>query len=422
SKTHNGWDEVYSLTAGYDIYQWIDQLSKVNGEIQTDGKPVVTISPASNIPLTEESWTIHSLAFDPEGQELTTGWSVNPSDPLMKFTAEEKADKLILRDFDAGTYIMDLTVQDTDGNLKQVSTELNVLESVSGYADIESADIFSYDPLVVFEETLADSNRYSFSLIGTDELNIRASGNASTNSIRFALDEVGDFRTETRTNTGYLGLDGNSDYVTAEGTFVLTITACPDNFCDNFGISRQYFIQLSSDALPVTFAAISAERIDREVHLEWTTATEYGNSHFEIFRWTANSPTKDYLGRTEKQAGTTGFRNYQFPDLNPPAGTVYYQVVNVDNNGSRQYADPILVGPRDNIQTVWPNPARPGEPVNIPVLSPGLKPSATTWEGKEKSVRYSTQNATIQLDKPGIYILSLPTDGGIVRLKLIVAD
>ena len=419
SKTHNGFDEVYSLSAGFDIYQWIDQLEKNNGIPVTQGIPIVTLPRRMNIPSGSSRWSIKGFAVDPDQQALTYNWTVTPESASMAYLTETREDELILRDYDAGTYTITLEVSDTDGKSSSAETQISVLSDPSGLADIENTVLLSYDAANAGDlMVLGDSTALSFSTIGTDQVNIRSEGNGLVNAIRFGLDEVRDYRTETRQSIGYLGLESNSDFVAQSGEYVLTVTACPDNFCDEPGISRQYILNFSADPLPVTFASMQAERQGRNVVLWWSTATEWNNSHFEVRRWSESSAEKSMVGIVDPNPGSKGFSHYRFTDSDAPNEKLYYQVVNVDHDGGKQYSDIISVNRLMDSQFIWPNPALPGEVVNIH-YDEILDVNIYRADGR-KVTEGSRELKRFIIPERGLYIINIQTPSGLIRQKLII--
>lgn len=81
--------------------------------------------------------------------------------------------------------------------------------------------------------------------------------------------------------------------------------------------------------LPVTFTSFSGTKKGSGVQLNFTTSSETDNSHFDILRRTEETGfTK--IGRVD----TSKSKTYSFYDENPLSGTNYYQIVQVDQNGT----------------------------------------------------------------------------------------
>ena len=109
--------------------------------------------------------------------------------------------------------------------------------------------------------------------------------------------------------------------------------------------------------------------------LEWQTAQEYNNSHFEIDK-SFDGTTWMQIGRVEGFGTTSDVNSYYFIDHSPQStdhlslssvdrgqSTVYYRLKQVDYNGNFEYSQvtTLSVDERSRIQTrnfkIYPNPA-----------------------------------------------------------------
>lgn len=89
-----------------------------------------------------------------------------------------------------------------------------------------------------------------------------------------------------------------------------------------------------SFALPVKLLSYQAEARDNSVILKWSTASEINNAGFEVER-RDNTSGFQCIGKTEGSGNSSILNTYTFRDENPPAGTAYYLLKQVDFNGSR---------------------------------------------------------------------------------------
>lgn len=116
--------------------------------------------------------------------------------------------------------------------------------------------------------------------------------------------------------------------------------------------------------LPVTGLNLSAERIEENILLSWSTASEINNSHFEIQRNldAGNWQEWEHIGTVNGNGTTNQISNYQFTDhqlrtQNVLPGTVYYRLKQVDYDGNFAYSEPVRVsGNREEEIKVFPNP------------------------------------------------------------------
>ncbi|MFK7924074.1 MAG: T9SS type A sorting domain-containing protein [Bacteroidia bacterium] len=113
-------------------------------------------------------------------------------------------------------------------------------------------------------------------------------------------------------------------------------------------------------ALPVELTSFNGEMDkNREVQLNWTTARELNNNYFEVLR-SEDGANWQIVGEVEG-AGTTNIRtNYTFNDGFTKPNNVYYQLKQIDYDGSFEFSNVIRVELLNNItdiMSVFPNPA-----------------------------------------------------------------
>src|SRR5690606_33601845 len=86
------------------------------------------------------------------------------------------------------------------------------------------------------------------------------------------------------------------------------------------------------NTLPVTLTKFEAIKSNSSVKLNWQTASEQSNSHFEMLK---SSDGKGWnLLTTVSGAGNSTTRiNYQYVDNHPFSGINYYQLKQVDFDG-----------------------------------------------------------------------------------------
>ncbi|WP_304064097.1 phospholipase D-like domain-containing protein [Pedobacter glucosidilyticus] len=87
-----------------------------------------------------------------------------------------------------------------------------------------------------------------------------------------------------------------------------------------------------STALPVVLNKFEAVKQATQVNLNWSTASEKSNSHFEILK---SSDAKNWilLSTIQGQGTKDGVSTYNYTDINPEVGNNYYQLKQVDFNG-----------------------------------------------------------------------------------------
>jgi hypothetical protein len=98
----------------------------------------------------------------------------------------------------------------------------------------------------------------------------------------------------------------------------------------------------NGNPLPIELLNFTAEPVENEVQLAWTTASETNNSYFTVER----SVNGVHFEEVVKQAGagnSNGIRNYDAVDANPYLGVSYYRLKQTDFNGDFTYSDMVPV-------------------------------------------------------------------------------
>lgn len=94
-------------------------------------------------------------------------------------------------------------------------------------------------------------------------------------------------------------------------------------------------------ALPVSLSSFNGKASNNGVDLSWTTASELNNNYFEVLR---SENGKDYasIGVINGNGTTQELRNYNYTDVNPFNGVNYYQLKQVDKDGTSVLAGKTL--------------------------------------------------------------------------------
>ncbi len=162
----------------------------------------------------------------------------------------------------------------------------------------------------------------------------------------------------TLTSTGSSDLDNYPDLMTI-------------NYNNNSGSNYSYKI---NTALPVTLSSFLSLPKTHSIQLQWSTASEINNSHFEVER-SADGKAWGLLAKVEGYGTTNAPREYVYEDHAPMAGLNYYRLRQVDFDGTFSFS-PVVVESMEMLEAsaleVWPVPA--GSTVNL------------RWNGKEASV------------------------------------
>ncbi len=97
-----------------------------------------------------------------------------------------------------------------------------------------------------------------------------------------------------------------------------------------------------SNTLPVNLTSFTAKAQANAVQLNWQTASEQNNSHFEVLRSTDGTDFR-VIGRRDGHGTTNQTNTYNFLDAKPLSGTNYYALKQYDLNGDNKQFDAISV-------------------------------------------------------------------------------
>lgn len=180
-------------------------------------------------------------------------------------------------------------------------------------------------------------------------------------------------------------------------------------------------------ALPIQLTDFKAVSQGNSVKLNWATATEINNSHFELMR---SSDGKDFKSiATVKGGGNTQTEQlYTHTDQNPLNGTSYYQLRQVDFDGASSLSK-IVVVKSLNVKNELNIVAKPSQQVielaffadkagvaNVKILDLSGK------KVLEKNVNVNQGNQTVKLPfslPKGLYIGNLQKDGILSNQKFV---
>src|SRR5690606_5993586 len=94
--------------------------------------------------------------------------------------------------------------------------------------------------------------------------------------------------------------------------------------------------------LPVTLISFTGKLYSNYVRLNWATASEKDNSHFNILR-SADGKEFVNIGTLQGSGDSSTGNNYSFIDTNLPQGVNYYKLEQVDFNGKKSTSGVIYV-------------------------------------------------------------------------------
>lgn len=202
--------------------------------------------------------------------------------------------------------------------------------------------------------------------------------------------------------------------VTTSGTASFTNVPC----CSGFTIGGE-------QALPVELINFDAKLEQRQVMLQWETATEINNSHFSIEKSTDGKNFKE-IGTVEGKGTSYTINDYNFTDESPVNGLNYYRLRQVDFDGNFEYSKMVSVdfGSRNEV-LVYPTITT--ESIKIRVSNPsenGVSIEVINSNGLLlKSAQIPPENSELDLDISGIpsgtYFIRIQNEQLIETLRFI---
>lgn len=435
AKGHGGWDEIYDLSAGYNIYEWMLNIDRGNSNNYT---PMVNLGPNLTYAEPGQPLTIRSFAWDPNGSIVSYNWTqtagstvsftnggpnititLDPVESITLSTIEDYTFQLEVTDSEGLSKTDEVTISMTDDTTSPVVTELRLFD---GLNNIDMGPISNNQQIDTDDYNL----RYLNIIAVTDNLNARA-------SVTFAFNEIRNFisQNDNQINSFY-SLAGNSDqeWIPSEGNYTIIATAYGDRNRLSQGISIQRNITLTPNPLPVEMIDFRARiNKDHSVSLTWKTTSEINNSHFEIFEGSSPDEFKK-IGSVKKQTIESDVKSYNYRTTIKPCGTYFYQVRNIDYDGHIDYS-PIertsIDGAYCDLQVI-PNPGQPNSLVRIAGngFDSNTLVSVSTLNGKTISLNYqviSENIVEISTNKlqAGYYILNIKYTYNQQSLPLIIS-
>lgn len=198
-------------------------------------------------------------------------------------------------------------------------------------------------------------------------------------------------------------------------------------------VTQTLLVEGNGTSLPVEWLSFTAQADKGDIILDWATASEKDNSHFEVE--VSKDPIRGFkkIGRVESKVGNSkvatsySFR-HRLGDVN---GTWYFRLKQVDFDNAFEYSKLIateLHGAGEVKVNVAPNPVTDNSTLNITVAEAGrmhifiLNPGGTEVYSKMLDLETGTHRIPLHFSYPlstGIYILTTEFKGNINRQKLI---
>jgi len=182
-------------------------------------------------------------------------------------------------------------------------------------------------------------------------------------------------------------------------------------------------------SIPVELNSFTASVNDKDVIMNWSTASEKNNSGFEIQRKTNND--FNTIAFVEGNGTTTELNEYAYSDKNLETGTYYYRLKQVDFDGTSSFSDEIKVevsAPSEfTLNQNYPNPFNPSTRIKYQLDQNSfvtlkvydiLGNEVTTLLNEEKSAGAYEINFIADNLPSGTYLARLTAEGSTKTIKM----
>ncbi|WP_186753595.1 T9SS type A sorting domain-containing protein [Echinicola salinicaeni] len=237
---------------------------------------------------------------------------------------------------------------------------------------------------------------------------------------------------------GQITTNGSGALIKADDATIITCYTFPDKITKEVDHEGK-FEEAGCKLLPVVWNDISGHwnSLANKSQIQWSTAKEWENSHFEIERSINNIEDFKLIGKINAVGWSDKISNYQFNETlvltNSPI--LYYRIKQVNLNGTFAYSPVIAIKTQSNINhTGWrafPNPSD-GTQLSLASLNQEI-PEDTLIEVKIYSSNHISQvlsqkfnySSNINLDElinklgKGVHIIEINWQGNSQKIKLL---
>jgi predicted outer membrane repeat protein len=238
---------------------------------------------------------------------------------------------------------------------------------------------------------------------------------------------VGDplFTSVLPANSSFLRLDATSPGINAGDNTLLTAGVSTD-FAGNtriFDTTIDMGIYERQTTLPVELASFTAQKQNNSAVIKWVTLSEKNNAYFSLLK-SNDGKTFSPVTKILPQGNGTSTASYSFVDHSPSNGVNYYQLVQIDNDGTKKdYGVKFLTFSLENeLVKLYPNPTK--DIVNVFISNKDYDTATLlAIDGKVLSTNSLTAGVNTALslqDFPkGVYVVKLTGAKGVQIKKII---
>ncbi len=171
--------------------------------------------------------------------------------------------------------------------------------------------------------------------------------------------------------------------------------------------------------VPINLTTFTGSKIEKNVQLNWATATEKNNSHFDIQR-SNDGINFENITKVIGKGNSSSINNYSYTDINVPSNNLYYRLQQVDVNGKATLSAVILIKYDIKVNfelSVYPNPVANHTAIitlkNAPIAQYSV--SVKSIKGETiftKTINQNAVNGSVEMQLPtsiakGLYVLNV---------------
>lgn len=173
--------------------------------------------------------------------------------------------------------------------------------------------------------------------------------------------------------------------------------------------------------LPVTLISFTGKKVEGKTNLEWLTATESNNSHFEI-EYSADAKSFEQIG-VKDGAGNSGVpQRYRFVVDQVRPENAYYRLKQVDLDQKFSYSRIILVAGDEPENFISPNPSQQEITIHSEGMDLIISVSILNASSQQVLVKRSAGKVDISALNPGAYMVVAKTKNGKVISKKLIKN
>lgn len=292
--------------------------------------------------------------------------------------------------------------------------------------DVFTAEYFRADPKVAYGSAKdaafnkVTDNEY-WTLVqnnGSTSENVTLQWNGNTSNIG----NLGELRVASWNGSQWDNLgNASTTGTTSDGTLLAT-TATGTYTAFTFGTTT------TNNPLPVSLLTFNAILNNKQVDLNWTTASELNNDYFTVEK-TIDGSNFEFVATVDGAGNSNQKLYYGAIDYNPFEGLSYYRLKQTNFDGGFSYSNLVPINRTDDkLISIYPNPSSDGKVV-LAVQNNGdpfVTIEVTDINGKSiqtstyKVIKNQILNISFDNLTNGIYMVRVSGKSGIVNKKLVI--